>query len=305
MMYARDFLTRCMCGIALAACLAVASDGRCADVGAGCEPKIERLCRLLPLHGREGEREFASAIDSGLTSTDREEQELTFRFLGNRFHSIDPRAYRSAILRFDELNDWHDGELLLEQADLYYSGRSVRVGVYRTAIAQGSVKAGRLLVIDRGLAIRLAAHEGLDELRPDVRANFADLSPSDSAMMPLDDVMASMDLRGGAGEDRDLARHAARRLADLPETELAQNLVKSEGWRRVVFLTARECCEETKAEQCQRVRAVVLRQLEIARRASAEQQELTRRGLSQPTSDSKRDWMQQLGAVVGVAGAAQ
>lgn len=233
--------------------------------GPPCRDRIQSICDAVLIKDPvQREIELSHAIDEGLWSVDETTCKNSFFFLAEHSHELDPRRFRDAIKHFDKLDGYDRGAMLIEEADLYYSARSVRKRVYAQAISEGEVMLGKVRKLPRDQAVELAAREGFGELRQLIENYFPRGTDDGRALagyLPWAKVDVLLELYDGAENDQDGNRRAVEKLRAMDVDVLAGKLERSDSYRGVVDEVAEMACRESASGECKALKAVLEKQM--------------------------------------------
>lgn len=236
-----------------------------------CWEKTEKVCQALRIpdparrtsEARAALVEMLKSDDAGVASAigamvERLRNRVDLRPYADLFMASCERSKaRCFWSRPDE--DW---------ALVWAGSRSERLDVFERAIRSGSARLAQDTIVQRKWAVRWAAEQGLEELRPLADEYLATLTEARIKKLELTNVSAMFELCAGAGGYFDAARLAARRSAALPDQEFETRMTEEEGFRGAVLAIGRRICEtdplmDDVAPECSLVAAVADRHRKV------------------------------------------
>ncbi len=235
-----------------------------------CGDKTESLCRAL----RNPDPAFRIAetravLAEALKSEDPAVLPAVSRAMGKLKYRIDLRPYAD-LLGTGCGKDasrclWQpqDADLAL----LNHGSRAERLDVLERVIRDGSSRLEGGTTVRRPWALKMAAEQGLEELRPLAEEYLATLTEQRTRKLGLTNALALFELCAGSASLEDAPRWAARRIRAFPDDEFATRMTSDEGFRSAVLESARNVCQvdplrEGIAPECASVVAVADRSRE-------------------------------------------
>ena len=232
-----------------------------------CGEKTEKICQALriPSPGRRV-AEARAALEEALKAEDPHVARAVGAMVQKLRSRVDLRPFADLFATACEKSKgrcfWGPAE---EDWSLVWAGsRSERLDVFERAIRSGSAQLARGTLVQRRWAVRYAAEQGLEELRPLSSEYIATLTEARLKKLDLANVPSMFELCSGAGGYVDAARRAGSRIAVLPDQEFEIRMSEDEGFRDAVLLVAGRVCEtdplmNAVAPECSLVAAVANR----------------------------------------------
>ncbi len=205
---------------------------------------VQRIQKAASLtDARERDAALRSALQQALLEADDGGPQEVIEFLGLHVRWIDLRPFADLLERFDRAHPGGHGASLLGDSEWCHLGREERLVLYRTAIVEGSapLRAGARPMI-RSVAVRSAAAEGLAELKPLIGEYYQRLPPEDQTVLPLPQLMLTLDLRSGADDADGAVTLAIQRVAAMADEVLARRMLNEADFREVVLRLAGDSC---------------------------------------------------------------
>lgn len=230
-----------------------------------CRSRVEAICTAATIsdsHDRESA--LRQAIQNTLLGTDVEIRQEAFEYLAANLIWLDLRPYEDLLARFSELSARPEfGLRLIDETEFKYADRDEKVAIYRSALLNGKVSVGRVLVITRQIALATVSTNGLDELEPLVKEHLDEAYASDR-----DQLIPSLELRAGGSDWLDAAHKGADRLATKPDDELRSRMAHDDGFQTAVNRIADDACmvdpfTKSQDSACGVIRDIYMRQLRL------------------------------------------
>ena len=226
---------------ALVALAAVASEEPAERVLGPAVQAIQRAA--IVKEPAEREQALREGIRAGLLSADPEVRREVFSYLcrmSDRW--LDLRPYTDLLEQYAAVpGEGGRGLRLADDVELFRAPREERIELYRRAIVEGKVLLKRGTPLDRWNAVRGAAWQGLDELRPLIETYYP-LTPGLAADTPIEQLRLWLDLRAGAIDREDALRLASQRLAKLEDREFESRMDGDPIFKQTVLQNAQDAC---------------------------------------------------------------
>ena len=198
-------------------------------------PAVKRIEAAAALPDPEARlRMLRETIESGLTSQEPGVGREVSKFLEEKQRWIDLRPFVSIL---DSYSAW-----LADEGEFFRASRQDRVEVCRRAIVEGKITLRRGRPIPRGVAMGIAAEEGLEELKPLIEEYYDQLPPVIRTYSPREELLESMELRAGASDLEGAIERACERLAAMSDAELKQKMDTDVHLQQIADTLAQEAC---------------------------------------------------------------
>ena len=200
-------------------------------------PAVKRIEAAAALPDPEARlRMLRETIESGLTSQEPGVGEV----LSSSRKSSAGLTY-ARLSAFWSLTD-RPCAWLADEGEFFRASRQDRVEVCRRAIVEGKITLRRGRPIPRGVAMGIAAEEGLEELKPLIEEYYDQLPPVIRTYNPREELLESMELRAGASDLEDAIERACARLAAMSDAELKQKMDTDVHLQQIADTLAQEAC---------------------------------------------------------------
>ena len=156
---------------------------------------------------------------------------------------VDLKEFESLILEIDDVKQRPAGRRVLDMNQLSRSSRGNRENYYRRAIASGRTELPLGSVLDRFVAMHLAALDGMTELVPDIEKYHEAMQIELRSSLPLEYLNLTASYRSGASDRTGAVQNAATRLKAEMARDLWERFLVSETFRRVLDETVGESCQ--------------------------------------------------------------
>lgn len=277
------------------------------ETGPPCRDGIEAICKAFADQSSENRgTRLHQALEAGCASADAKTRTNTFYFVADHWREIDPRRHSESVLAYDKEHGWADGQILLEEAELYYASREVRRSVYARAMMLGETTLGKARVLTAAEAASLAAEQGFSELQRQIEGVLRSLPDQrrDGETDKIEHVRLLLDLFGGGENAQDCDRRGIQKVEDWSAAALAQRLEESATLRLVIGDLARRTCgeawEQRKFEsvECKKIGAVLRDQGELLAGETERRVRESRRRKGESTTSTvaaqRTSWLQSV-----------
>jgi hypothetical protein len=176
---------------------------------------------------------------------------------------------------------------------------SERIALCREALVSGAAKVSSWSrPFARENALQMAALDGLDELRDEIRKAHATSVPYFRKHNSLEYLLMTLDQRAGATDRVDAAKRAAQRFEETDAKELRERMAEDVTLARVLDETAKEVCainpyDGSQPPGCESILEVYVRQMAMVAVDKTGSAASSERGFE--VMESAPAWLQKLG----------
>ena len=215
------------------------------------------------------EAALRDAIRTGLLESEPAVAKEVLGYLGKSIRWLDLRPFEDILTEYGRAHPSDDAVFwFLDDLDLFRAPRDERLRVYAAAIVEGSARLKRGAPLLRQTAMRLAAADGLAELKPLIETHYAEETAQDRRLFPLPDLLVRLGLGAGAADREDAYRLASERLAAMNDGVFRDRMNTDEAFKKVVDGIASDVCAvdpfaPRRNPGCASIKDIVKRQLQL------------------------------------------
>ncbi len=215
------------------------------------------------------EAALRDAIRKGVLESEPVVAKEVVAYLGKGIRWLDLRPFEDILTEYGRTHPSDDAVFwFLDDLDLFRAPRDERLRVYAAAIVEGSTRLKRGAPLLRQTAMRLAAADGLAELKPLIETYYPEETAQDRRLFPLPDLLVRLDLGAGAADREDAYRLASERLAAMNDGVFRDRMNTDEAYRKVVEQISGDVCavdpyRMRRNPGCASIKDIVKRQLRL------------------------------------------